>query len=75
MSYRAGVFFTTRPLPRTDTTMKHQVTETDFLRLPVSIDIAWLLKQGRHLGVSTKLASKLDYVWRSCTGELSVRRA
>lgn len=30
-----------------------------------------LLKQGRKLGVSAKLASKLNYLWRSCTGELS----
>jgi hypothetical protein len=37
----------------------------------VTPDIEWLLKQGRHLGVGAKLASKLDYVWRSCTGELS----
>ncbi len=32
---------------------------------------SWLLKQGRQLGVSAKLASKLNYLWRSCTGELS----
>jgi len=37
----------------------------------VAPDIEWLLKQGRQLGVSAKLASKLDYLWRSCTGELS----
>lgn len=37
----------------------------------MSPDIEWLLKQGRQLGVSAKLASKLDYLWRSCTGELS----
>ncbi|SCC70093.1 DUF2913 family protein [Kosakonia oryziphila] len=37
----------------------------------VTPDIEWLLKQGRQLGVSAKLASKLDYLWRSCTGELS----
>ncbi|EAM2857207.1 DUF2913 family protein [Salmonella enterica] len=30
-----------------------------------------MLKQGRQLGVRAKLASKLDYLWRSCTGELS----
>jgi len=29
------------------------------------------LKQGRQLGVGAKLAGKLDYLWRSCTGELS----
>lgn len=37
----------------------------------VAPDIEWMLKQGRQLGVRAKLASKLDYLWRSCTGELS----
>lgn len=37
----------------------------------INPDIEWLLKQGRQLGVSAKLAGKLDYLWRSCTGELS----
>lgn len=37
----------------------------------VSPDIMWLLKQGRQLGVRARLASKLNYLWRSCTGELS----
>ncbi|MCS3491013.1 DUF2913 family protein [Enterobacter sp. SLBN-59] len=37
----------------------------------VTPDLEWLLKQGRQLGVSAKLASKLNYLWRSCTGELS----
>jgi hypothetical protein len=37
----------------------------------VNRDIEWLLKQGRQLGVSAKLVSKLNYLWRSCTGELS----
>lgn len=37
----------------------------------VTPDIEWLLKQGRQMGVSARLASKLDYLWRSCTGELS----
>ncbi|HBV9990632.1 TPA: DUF2913 family protein [Klebsiella aerogenes] len=37
----------------------------------VTSDIEWLLKQGRQLGVSAKLASKLNYLWRSCTGELT----
>lgn len=37
----------------------------------VTPDIEWLLKQGRQLGVNAKLASKLNYLWRSCTGELS----
>ncbi|WP_158781316.1 DUF2913 family protein [Pantoea sp. BAV 3049] len=37
----------------------------------VTPDVEWLLKQGRQLGVSAKLTSKLNYLWRSCTGELS----
>lgn len=37
----------------------------------VAPDIEWLLKQGRQLGVSAKLVSKLNYLWRSCTSELS----
>ncbi len=37
----------------------------------VAPDIEWLLKQGRQLGVSAKLASKLNYLWSSCTGELT----
>ena len=37
----------------------------------VAPDIEWRLKQGRQYGVSAKLAGKLDYLWRSCTGELS----
>ncbi len=36
----------------------------------VAPDIEWLLKQGRQLGVGAKLVSKLNYLWRSCTGEL-----
>ncbi|MDX9500238.1 hypothetical protein SM438_20940 [Salmonella enterica] len=39
-------------------------------RFPIA-RIEWLLKQGRQLGVSAKLASKLNYLWRSCTGELA----
>ncbi|MHA7598090.1 DUF2913 family protein (plasmid) [Pantoea sp. XAF26B01_ASV70] len=37
----------------------------------VAPDIEWLLTQGRQYGVAAKLAGKLDYLWRSCTGELS----
>ncbi len=37
----------------------------------VTPDIEWLLKQGRQFGVGAKLSSKLNYLWRSCTGELS----
>ena len=37
----------------------------------VAPDIEWLLKQGRQLGVNAKLPHKLNYLWRSCAGELS----
>lgn len=37
----------------------------------VAQDIEWLLKQGRLYGVSANLPGKLDYLWRSCTGELA----
>lgn len=37
----------------------------------VAPDIEWLLKQGRQYGPGAKLAGKLDFLWRSCTGELS----
>lgn len=37
----------------------------------VTRDIEWLLRQGRQLGVNAKLVSKLNYLWCSCTGELS----
>lgn len=36
----------------------------------VAPDIEWLLRQGRMLGARAKLRHKLDYLWRSCTGEL-----
>lgn len=36
-------------------------------------DIEWLLKQGRTLGNRAKMRHKLDYLWRSCTGELSAQ--
>ncbi len=36
----------------------------------VAPDIEWLLKQGRTLGARAKMLQKLDYLWRSCTGEL-----
>jgi len=39
----------------------------------VAPDIEWLLKKGRTLGVNAKLGNKLDYLWRSCTGELSAQ--
>ncbi|HAU5637858.1 DUF2913 family protein [Citrobacter amalonaticus] len=37
----------------------------------VTPDIEWLLKQARQQGVRANLAVKLNYLWRSCTGELS----
>jgi hypothetical protein len=37
----------------------------------VAPDIEWLLKQGRTLGSRAKMLHKLDYLWRSCTGDLS----
>lgn len=37
----------------------------------VSPDLEWLLRQGRTLGVKARLRHKLDYLWRSCAGELS----
>lgn len=37
----------------------------------VTPDLEWLLKQGRLYGVRANLVSKLEYLWRSCTGELS----
>jgi len=36
-------------------------------------DIEWLLKQGRMLGPRAKMLHKLEYLWRSCTGELSAQ--
>ncbi|WP_310612281.1 DUF2913 family protein, partial [Acinetobacter baumannii] len=39
----------------------------------VAPDIEWLLKQGRQLGVNAKLARKLNYLWRSSSGESSAQ--
>lgn len=39
----------------------------------VAADIEWLLNQGRQLGIRAKLPSKLDYLWRSCSGEMSAQ--
>lgn len=36
----------------------------------VATDIDWILNQGRTLGVRARLRNKLDYLWRSCSGEL-----
>lgn len=37
----------------------------------VAREIDWILNQGRTLGVRARLRHKLDYLWRSCSGELS----
>ncbi|ECX2001804.1 DUF2913 family protein [Salmonella enterica subsp. enterica serovar Newport] len=36
----------------------------------VATDIRWILQQGRSLGVRAQLARKLDYIWRSTTGNI-----
>ncbi|EID0396788.1 DUF2913 family protein [Salmonella enterica] len=36
----------------------------------VATDIRWMLQQGRSLGVRAQLAKKLDYIWRSTTGNI-----
>lgn len=33
-------------------------------------DIRWMRQQGRTLGVRAQLAKKLDYIWRSTTGNI-----
>ncbi|MGK3213231.1 DUF2913 family protein [Enterobacter kobei] len=37
----------------------------------VATDIDWVIREGRTLGVRARLRHKLDYLWRSCTGEIS----
>ncbi|WP_261893401.1 MULTISPECIES: DUF2913 family protein [Enterobacteriaceae] len=37
----------------------------------VATDIDWVIREGRTLGVRARLRHKLDYLWRSCKGELS----
>ncbi len=36
----------------------------------VAIDIQLLLDKGRKLGVEAKLRTRLEYAWRSCSGDL-----
>ena len=36
----------------------------------LATDIDWILNQGRSLGMRARLKQKLDYIWRSCNGEL-----
>ncbi|QXD01249.1 DUF2913 family protein [Klebsiella sp. PL-2018] len=42
-------------------------------RFPRSVtpDIEWLLGQGRTLGMKARLPEKLDYLWRSCHGDIA----
>lgn len=42
-------------------------------RFPRSVtpDIEWLLGQGRTLGMKARLPEKLDYLWRSCQGDIA----
>lgn len=35
----------------------------------VAADIEWIMNQGKTQGVRAGLRNKLDYLWRSCTGE------
>ncbi|ECQ9991340.1 DUF2913 family protein [Salmonella enterica] len=36
----------------------------------MATDIRWMLQQGQSLGVRAQLARKLDYIWRSTTGNI-----
>lgn len=37
----------------------------------VAIDIRWMLERGRKYGIAGKLHQHLDYLWRSCSGNLA----
>ncbi|WP_252189171.1 DUF2913 family protein, partial [Serratia marcescens] len=39
----------------------------------VAIDIQWLLERGRKHGPAGKLCQHLDYLWRSCSGNLAAQ--
>ncbi|MGL5385298.1 MAG: DUF2913 family protein [Serratia sp. (in: enterobacteria)] len=39
----------------------------------VAVDISWLLERGRKHGPAGKLRQHLDYLWRSCSGNLSAQ--
>jgi hypothetical protein len=39
----------------------------------VAIDIQWLLERGRKHGAAGKLRQHLDYLWRSCSGDLAAQ--
>lgn len=64
-----------RTLSRTGKSLSHPLargsTEATAILARCAQDIGWLLNQGRLLGVRAKLADKLGYVWRSCSGELT----
>ncbi|MBG6243216.1 MAG: DUF2913 family protein [Candidatus Symbiopectobacterium sp. Dall1.0] len=37
----------------------------------VSVDIGYLLEKGRQQGPTSKLRQRLEYLWQSCTGEVT----
>lgn len=39
----------------------------------VASDIEWLLREGRKLGARARLLHKLEYLWRSCSGEITAQ--
>jgi len=39
----------------------------------VAADIGSLLERGRHMGPTAGLPLKLDYLWRSCTGDIAAQ--
>ncbi|MGJ3438261.1 hypothetical protein BSQ98_24710 [Serratia liquefaciens] len=39
----------------------------------VAIDIQWLLERGRKHGPASKLRQHLEYLWRSCSGNLAAQ--
>jgi hypothetical protein len=39
----------------------------------VAVDIAWLLERGRKHGPAGKLRQHLEYLWRSCSGNLAAQ--
>lgn len=39
----------------------------------VATDIVWLLNHGRQYGAAGKLRQRLEYLWKSCTGEVDAQ--
>ncbi|MGP2740497.1 DUF2913 family protein, partial [Serratia nevei] len=39
----------------------------------VAVDIIWLLERGRKHGPAGKLRQHLEYLWRSCSGNLAAQ--